>query len=284
MLKRLPSYNGGPLLYLVVTPLGNLSDIAPRAVEALKAVSRIYAEDTRNARKLLSYLGIEGKILASIRSQNEREEAAKAIGLLKEEGGAIAYMSDAGHPCLSDPGAALVHEAVEQSIASTLVPATSAALAAYCLSGFPDARFFFQGFLPLSGKERKAVLEAIRKRKEPTIVYEAPTRIVKTLADLAKVLGEDREISLSREISKIHEETIHGTLADFSCIEEGSLRGEIAFVVSGSKEEVKETSSEDLDAFMKKHLSLGKGAVKAAMEELGVGRKAAYDSYLRVKD
>ena len=284
MLKRLPSYDGGPLLYLVVTPLGNLSDIAPRVVEALKAASRIYAEDTRNARKLLSYLGIEGKVLASIRSQNEREEASKAIGLLKEEGGAIAYMSDAGHPCLSDPGGALVHEAVEQGIASTLVPATSAALAAYCLSGFPDARFFFQGFLPLSGKERKAVLEAIRERKEPTIVYEAPTRIVKTLADLAKILGENREISLSREISKIHEETIHGTLADFSCIEEGSLRGEIAFVVSGNKEEVKETSSEDLDAFMKKHLSLGKGAVKAAMEELGVGRKAAYDSYLRAKD
>ena len=284
MLKRLPSYDGGPLLYLVVTPLGNLSDIAPRVVEALKAASQIYAEDTRNARKLLSYLGIEGKVLASIRSQNEREEAVKAIALLKEEGGAIAYMSDAGHPCLSDPGAALVHEAVEQGIASTLVPATSAALAAYCLSGFPDARFFFQGFLPLSGKERKAVLEAIRERKEPTIVYEAPTRIAKTLADLAKVLGEDREISLSREISKIHEETIHGTLADFSGIDEGSLRGEIAFVVSGNKEKVKETSSEDLDAFMKKHLSLGKGAVKAAMEELGVSRKAAYDSYLRVKD
>lgn len=284
MLKRLPSYDGGPLLYLVVTPLGNLSDIAPRVIEALKASSRIYAEDTRNARKLLSYLGIEGKLLSSIRSQNERDEAAKAIALLKEEGGAIAYMSDAGHPCLSDPGAALVHEAVAQGIASTVVPATSAALAAYCLSGFPEARFYFQGFLPLSGKERKAVIEAIKERKEPTIVYEAPSRIVKTLKDLEEVVGEEREISLSREISKIHEETIHGTLGDFSTLEEGSLRGEIAFVVEGSKEEAKAISEDELDAYIKRHLSLGKGAVKAAMEDLGVGRKAAYASYLRVKD
>ena len=283
MLKRLPSYAGGPLLYLVVTPLGNLSDIAPRSIEALRASSRIYAEDTRNARKLLSYLGIEGKCLSSIRSQNEREEARKAIALLKEEGGAIAYMSDAGHPCLSDPGAALVHEAVEQGVASTIVPATSAALAAYCLSGFPDARFYFQGFLPLSGKDRSAVLESLRERREPTIIYEAPTRIGKTLADLARVLGEQREISLSREISKIHEETIHGSLGDFLGIEEGSIRGEIAFVVSGNKKEAVEPSPEEIDACIKRHLSLGKGAVKAAMEELKVGRKAAYDAYLRVK-
>ena len=283
MLKRLPSFSGKPLLYLVVTPLGNLSDIPERTREVLSSSTAIYSEDTRNAAKLLSHLSIKGKKLYSIRSQNEREEAPKAIARLLQEGGVISYMSDAGHPCLSDPGLALVREAIANDVAVSIVPATSAALSAYCLSGIESPRFYFQGFLPLKGKERASSIAAMKDRKEATIVYEAANRILKTMQDIAEQVGPDREISLSREISKLHEETIHGTVGDFLLLEEGEIRGEIAFVVAGNPNDDKKREI-DLDAFMRDNLELGKAAVKKAVDELGVARKEAYSAYLRVRE
>ncbi len=283
MLKYLPSFDGRPLLYFVVTPLGNLSDISPRVRETLLGVHAVYAEDTRNARKLLSHLRIEGKKVFSIRSQNESEEAKKAIDGLLKTGGSIAYMSDAGHPCLSDPGARLAKEAFEHEVGVSVVPATSAALAAYCQSGFQSPRFYFQGFLPLKGKERKRTILELANRSEATIVYESPLRIQKTLKDLSEVLEETREVALCREISKVHEESIHGCIRDFLDLREESIRGEMVLVIEGAASSLGKAPEIDLAIYMEEHAKEGTKAVKKAVSELGVSRKEAYQAYLSVK-
>lgn len=279
MLKRLSPYKGGSYLALVTTPIGNLSEVSPRAKEELKKANYIYAEDTRNALRLLSCLSIEGKSVHSIRSQNEIDEGRKALERLKKDGGTIAYVSDAGVPGISDPGSILAAIATEMDIPTTVVQSGSAMAAAYALSGFPGGRFFFQGFLPIKGKERKETLEEIANRNYPTVIYESPNRIFDTLEDLAKYTGDDREISLSRELTKIHEETIHGTIKEILTLKEEGLRGEIAFVVSASE---RQAEAFDVDAFMKENAHRGKDAVQEAVT-LGAKRKEAYASYLKYK-
>jgi 16S rRNA (cytidine1402-2'-O)-methyltransferase len=198
-------------LFVVATPIGNLADASPRAIDTLKAAHLIACEDTRTTRTLLARYGIATRSVA-LHAHNERAAAAKLIALLGE-GKDIALVSDAGTPALSDPGAALVAEAHRAGIRVSPVPGPSAAAAAFSAAGFPASGFFFAGFLPASGAARKKALEAL-DMPWPVVLYEAPHRIAQTLADLLAAIGPDREIAIGRELTKKFEEVARLRLAD----------------------------------------------------------------------
>lgn len=191
-------------LYVVATPIGNLADASPRAIETLKAVDLIACEDTRTTRTLLGRYGIVTRTVA-LHAHNERAAAAKIIALLRE-GKDVALVSDAGTPAVSDPGAGLVAEAHAAGIRVSPVPGPSAAAAAFSAAGFPASGFFFAGFLPASGIARKKALQAL-DMPWPVVLYEAPHRIAQTIADLVATMGADREVAVARELTKKFEET-----------------------------------------------------------------------------
>jgi 16S rRNA (cytidine1402-2'-O)-methyltransferase len=190
-------------LHIVATPIGNLADASPRALDTLKAVDLIACEDTRTTRTLLARYGIATRTVA-LHAHNERAAAAKLVGLLRE-GKDIALVSDAGTPALSDPGAVLVAEAHRAGVRVSPVPGPSAAAAALSAAGFPASGFFFAGFLPTTGAARKKALDAL-DMPWPVVLYEAPHRIALTVSDLARRLGPDREIVIGRELTKKFEE------------------------------------------------------------------------------
>lgn len=199
------------ILYIVPTPVGNLDDMTPRAVEVLRSVGLILAEDTRTSMPLLKHFGINNT-LASHHKYNEHETCRKIIDRLKG-GEDIALISDAGTPGISDPGFLLTRECRNNGIAVVTLPGATAFVPALVNSGLPCERFFFQGFLPVK-KGRRTRLEEIAESAVTNIVYESPVRVVKTLEELAAVCGEEREASVSREISKKFEETRRGTLKE----------------------------------------------------------------------
>ena len=218
-------------LYIVPTPIGNLEDITLRAIRVLKEVDFILAEDTRTTSFLLKHLGIEKK-LYSHHKFNEHATAAsvaEAIG----EGRTVALVSDAGTPGISDPGFLLVRTCVEAGIEVETLPGATALIPALVQSGFPCDRFCFEGFLPQK-KGRMKHLERCRDEERTMIFYESPYRVVKCLEQLAEVLGADRQASVCREISKIHEESVRGSLEEivnhFTTTEP---RGEIVIIVEG---------------------------------------------------
>jgi 16S rRNA (cytidine1402-2'-O)-methyltransferase len=198
-------------LYVVATPIGNLADTSPRAVETLKAVDLIACEDTRTTRTLLARFGIAVRTVA-LHEHNERAASAKLIELLRE-GRNVALVSDAGTPALADPGAQLVAQAHRAGARVSPVPGPSAAAAAFSAAGFPASQFFFAGFLPASGAARRKALEALDV-PWPVVLYEAPHRIVQTIADLISLLGEPREIAVARELSKKFEEVARMPLGE----------------------------------------------------------------------
>lgn len=200
-----------PQLFIVPTPIGNMGDITIRAIETLKNSDLILAEDTRHAKKLLSEYKISTKV-NSYHLNNEHKKVNDYIELMSS-GQKISLITDAGTPCISDPGFLLIREAIKKEIIITCLPGPTALIPALVLSGLPSENFIFEGFLPRK-KGRKTKLLELAQNTRTTIIYESPYRVVKTLTEFLEYLGEDRQISLSREISKIYEETFRGSIVE----------------------------------------------------------------------
>ena len=200
-----------PQLFIVPTPIGNMGDITIRAIETLKNSDLILAEDTRHAKKLLSEYKISTKV-NSYHLNNEDKKVLDYIELMSS-GQKISLITDAGTPCISDPGFLLIREAIKKEIIITCLPGPTALIPALVLSGLPSENFIFEGFLPRK-KGRKTKLLELTQNTRTTIIYESPYRVVKTLKEFLEYLGEDRQISLSREISKIYEETFRGSIVE----------------------------------------------------------------------
>ena len=227
-------------LYIVPTPIGNLSDMTYRAVEVLKNVGLILCEDTRTSQGLFRHYGIVAPKLESHHKFNEHK-TAEYISDRIASGLDTALVSDAGMPGVSDPGFLLVRACVEKGVEVETLPGPCAFLPALVNSGFPLDRFVFEGFLPQK-KGRSSRLAALKDEQRTMIFYESPYRLVKALSQMKEVFGEDRPASVSRELTKIHEETVRGTLAGLEAhFLENEPKGEIVIVVSGAPEPVKET-------------------------------------------
>ena len=220
-------------LYLVSTPIGNLGDMSHRAVETLGAVSRVLAEDTRHSRVLMQRYDIRTPMV-SLHEHNENARVEAVIGWL-DDGEDLALVSDAGTPLVSDPGARLVEAVSARGHRVVPVPGASAVLAALTASGLAPEPFTFFGFLERSGGARRARIAEIAASPYTVVLFEAPNRLTRLLADLAAACGEERPVSVSRELTKLHEETRRGTLAEVAAYYgEREVRGEVAVVVAGA--------------------------------------------------
>ena len=230
-MERKKSFQNNPILYLVSTPIGNIGEVSKRTIEVLNSVSFVAAEDTRNSLNLLNNLGIKKKMI-SLHEHNEREASANVIKLILE-GNSIAYMSDAGYPGISDPGALLVQEAIKNNIPVSVINGSSAFLTALIPSGLPTDHFYFHGFLSSKDSDAKKELIELANKKETLIFYESPHRIIRTLTMLNDVLG-DRKACLARELTKLNEEYIRGLLSELKAIDETTLKGEMVIIVEGN--------------------------------------------------
>ena len=230
-------------LYIVPTPIGNLEDITLRAIRVLKEVDFILAEDTRTSAVLLKHLGIE-KPLRSHHKFNEHATVQMVADAI-EAGKDVALISDAGTPGISDPGFLLVRTCVERGIEVTTLPGATALIPALVQSGFPCDRFCFEGFLPQK-KGRKKRIEALVDEERTMIFYESPFRVVKCLEQLAEVLGAEREVAVSREITKMFEESVRGTLAEVAeHFRQHAPKGEFVIVVAGKADNRKHKSDDE---------------------------------------
>lgn len=222
-------------LYVVGTPIGNLSDFSPRAIDTLSSVDFIAAEDTRVTLKLLTHFGIQ-KPLVSYYEHNIREKGEYIIGRI-ENGESCAIVTDAGMPCISDPGEDLVRLCAERGIEINVVPSPTAAMSALAISGLPTSRFSFEGFLSVTNKQRRAHLEEVKGFKRTLIFYEAPHKLIYTLKDMLEAFG-DRRIALCRELTKIHEEVLRGKISDMiAYYEDKAPKGEYVLIIEGAAEE-----------------------------------------------
>ncbi len=220
-------------LYIIPTPIGNLEDITLRAIRYLKEVSLVLAEDTRTSKRLFSHYDIETPI-TSFHMYNEHKVLNKFINVIKS-GQNIALISDAGTPGISDPGFLLVRECIDQEIEVECLPGPTAFVPALINSGIPSEKFIFEGFLPLK-KGRKSRLEFLSNEKRTMVFYESPHRIVKTLSQICEYFGESRKLSVSREISKIYEENLRGTVKELLIyFENKKPKGEIVIVLDGKR-------------------------------------------------
>ena len=220
------------ILYVVPTPVGNMEDMTLRAIRILKEADLVLAEDTRTSGILLKHFEIKNHLM-SHHKFNEHGTSAGIVERLKA-GQTIALISDAGTPGISDPGVYLVREAVAAGIEVQTLPGATAFVPALVSSGLPDDRFCFEGFLPQK-KGRQTRLEGLRDEQRTMIFYESPYRLVKTLQQFSEVFGEDRQVSVCREISKVHEESVRGTLAEvIAHFTEKEPKGEIVVVVAGA--------------------------------------------------
>lgn len=221
------------ILYIVPTPVGNLADMTYRAVEVLRSVDLILAEDTRTSSILLQHYGIEGRVL-SHHKFNEHQTSAQIKKQILEEGLSVALISDAGTPGISDPGFLLVRECAAEGIEVQTLPGATACIPAIVSSGLPCDRFCFEGFLPQK-KGRATRLEALKEETRTMIFYESPYRLVKTLEQFAEAFGPDRACCVSREISKLHETHHRGTITELlNHFYENEPKGEIVITLAGA--------------------------------------------------
>ena len=276
-MKRIKSFdNSHPVLYLIATPIGNLSEFSPRALETIKEMDLIGAEDTRNTGDLLNKFGIK-KSLFSLREYNEIEASEYLIKQIKE-GKKVAYMSDAGYPGISDPGYLLTKLALENDIAVSVISGPSAFISALVSSGLDTSHFYFHGFLSPKENEAKTELEELKDKKETLIFYESPHRINQTLKVLLEVLG-DRKISLHRELTKLNEENIVGHLSELVSLDESTLKGEMVLVIEGNKD-IKSLSEQEIidkvNYFISKNMSK-KDAIEVVSEIYGVRKNLIKD-------
>ncbi len=272
------------ILYLCSTPIGNLEDITLRALRVLKEVSLIAAEDTRHTRKLLSYYDIHTPI-TSYHEHNKYTKGPKLIEYLKE-GKHIALVSDAGTPGISDPGQGLVALALKEGITTVAVPGASAVLTALVVSGMPTDRYIFEGFLPKVKKDRSRILKQLVSEERTVVFYESPHRILKTLKDILQVTG-DRMAAVTRELTKVHEETVRGRLSFLvEHFHQNPPRGEFTIVIEGIKREKKdscETDSQDIYNVVNELIVKGwdkKGAIKEAAKITGMRKREIYSAVL----
>jgi len=280
--------SGAGTLYLVGTPIGNMEDITLRALRILKEVDLIACEDTRHTVQLLDHYGIE-KMTVSYHEHNELTRAAELIVHL-EQGDNIAMVSDAGMPGVSDPGYRLIALAVRHHIKVVPVPGASAFLSALVASGLPTDSFRFSGFLPAKQGARHTLLEAIRHSPRTQIFYEAPHRIVETLADVVELLGPERHVVVAREVTKLHEEFLRGHAEDVLATlqKRGDVKGEITLLL-GKAEEVAQAqpSPKSVAKRVKELMSSDsldeKAALKQVAKEFGVSKSEAYRELQRVK-
>ena len=267
-------------LYLVPTPIGNLGDISPRMAETMAQADFIAAEDTRVSIKLLNHLGIKKPMVSYHRHNVESGGQAVISRLMAGEN--CALVTDAGMPAISDPGEELVAECAALDIPVVVIPGPCALVAALAASGQPTGRFTFEGFLPMNKKNRRAHLDSLRGEERTMIFYEAPHKLSATLADLAKTFGDERPISLCRELSKLHEEIRRTTLGEaVAYYEAQQAKGEFVLVVRGAEPtEEEEVTLEDglarVERLREEGASL-RDAVKQAAKELGLPRNQLYD-------
>jgi 16S rRNA (cytidine1402-2'-O)-methyltransferase len=220
-------------LYLVGTPIGNLGDLAPRAVETLGTVDLIAAEDTRRTGRLLAHLQLVDRPLLSFFEGNERERTEEVLRRLRD-GATVALVTDGGMPTVSDPGFRLVRACAEEGIDVRVVPGPSAAIAALAISGLPTDRFVFEGFLPRKAGERRARLEALAHDPRTILIFESPKRVRATLVEALDALG-DRPAAVARELTKLHEEVLRGRLSELPAVlDAATLKGEIVIVIGGA--------------------------------------------------
>jgi 16S rRNA (cytidine1402-2'-O)-methyltransferase len=225
---------GTGTLVLVSTPIGNLGDLPPRAVEALRTAALICCEDTRRTGKLLQHAGISGVRMAVANEHTERDRVEQVLRLL-EAGSDVAFVSDAGTPGISDPGERLVRAVIDHGHRVSAVPGPAALVMALVISGFDTTRFAFEGFVPRSGSDRGRRLADVAAERRTTILYEAPHRVARTVTDLATHCGRDRRIVLARELTKLHEEVWRGTLGEAAAhLAEREPRGEYVLVLEAA--------------------------------------------------
>ncbi|WP_324729556.1 16S rRNA (cytidine(1402)-2'-O)-methyltransferase [Lysinibacillus fusiformis] len=274
-------------LYLVGTPIGNLEDISVRALRILKEADIIAAEDTRNTKKLCNYFEIDTPLM-SYHEHNLAVGGEKLLTFL-QEGKTIALVSDAGLPCISDPGADIVEKAIAQNFPVVPIPGPNAAITALIASGLTPQPFFFYGFLNRGKKDRRQQLEQLKKRQETILLYEAPHRLKETLKDMEAILG-NRRIVLARELTKKFEEFLRGTLAEaieWSQTEE--IRGEFCIVLEGNQEvEVEDSEQaywhtlsiiEHVDYILQQNDVSSKEAIKEVAKERQLAKRDVYNEY-----
>ncbi len=287
-------------LYIVSTPIGNLEDITLRALRVLKEADFIAAEDTRHTQKLLSHFNIH-KNLTSYHDHN-KEEKAPVITARLLEGQSAALVSDAGTPGISDPGYYLINMAIRKIIPVVPIPGPTAAIAALSVSGLPTDAFVFEGFLPPKRSQRLLKLDSLKTERRTIILYEAPHKILKTLMDIRDVMGE-RRVSLSRELTKIHEDTLRGNISDIIRTVESAygaagngesqasrgrsagIRGEITLIIEGLMGEPLPARAEDplaiIESLMRDRGLSRKAASAEAARITGLSRKEIYNASLK---
>ena len=270
-------------LVMVATPIGNLGDLSPRAVEALADADVVACEDTRRTGKLLAHAGVSAPRLLVV---NEHTEAAGAaeIADLVVGGNTVVLVSDAGTPAVSDPGSRVVEAVLDAGGEVEAVPGPSAALSALVVSGLPTGRFCFEGFLPRKGRHRADRIGELGQESRTMVLFEAPHRLARTLGDLASALGGDRAVAIVREQTKLHEEVWRGTLADaVARADSTEPRGEHVLVVAGSPDPAP-PSVPQIRAALEEKLADGisrRDAAAAVAADLGVSRRAVYQISLK---
>jgi 16S rRNA (cytidine1402-2'-O)-methyltransferase len=280
----------GPALYLVATPIGNLEDITLRALRVLKEVDVIACEDTRQTQKLLNHYGITTRTI----SYHEHNEMTRAAELVKEmqEGASVALVTDAGMPGISDPGFRLISLAIRHHLPVVPIPGASAFLAALVASGMPTDSFRFSGFLPAKRGERRAALGEIRTSPRTQVFYEAPHRVVETLADVVEVLGSARHVVIAREVTKLHEEFLRGRVGKVleTLKARDGVKGEITLLIGKAEEGDSQVAAptgvsirQRVEQIMMKEKVDEKAALKKVAKERGVSKSDAYRELQRSK-
>jgi len=278
------------LLYIVATPIGNLGDISQRALDTLREVDLIAAEDTRQTGKLLSHFEIK-KPMVSYYEHNKIQRGKELLAKL-QEGTNIALVSDAGTPGISDPGEDIIQIAIENDIPVTMIPGPVAGIMALVLSGLCSKRFVFEGFLSDDKKKRFAILDELKFEKRTIILYESPHRIKQSLQEMNEYFGGDRKIVLCRELTKIYEEIRRNTIEEhITYYKENLPRGEFVVIVEGcSSEKIKVNDNNFIDISICEHVNnnITKGlsrndAIKQTAEERGMSRNDVYAEYEKQK-
>ena len=265
-------------LYVVATPLGNLGDLSPRAADTLKRVAVVAAEDTRHSKPLLMHAGSHAELVSFHAHSSER--ALERLLRILTEGRDVALITDAGTPAISDPGVALVAAARERGIQVVTIPGPTAVAASLSVSGIGGDRYVFLGFLPRKGSDRRRLLLTVAQSEWTVVVFEAPNRVAQLLADLSDVCGSDRHASVSRELTKVFEETRSGTLQELSeHYAEAPARGEVTVIIAGTGKPHVEERPPDPGERARTLLAEGlsrKDVADLVAEETGISRNAAY--------
>ena len=279
----------GGTLYVVATPIGNLSDISERALKVLRDVDFVAAEDTRNTLRLLTHFGI-GASLLSYHEHNKHEKGREIVSRLLA-GESCALVTDAGTPAISDPGEDLVALCAESGVPVTSIPGACAMITALTLSGLPTRRFAFEGFLPVPKKERRERLAVLAEEERTFVLHEAPHKLKATLSDLCESLGETRRISLCRELTKLNEEVLRMTLGEaVAYYTEREPRGEYVLVIEGGAKKEARTgepspvSAKERVAYYIEGGMSKKDAIRAAAKDCGLSKNELYEKLLREQE